>query len=64
MIYDLFRVLDMREVLIVGLIYVDYADGCWQNGVACWFGFTRERDGFKIKPDRLQDQIQTTDTVY
>ncbi len=64
MIYDLPRALDMREALIVGPTYADYADGCRQNGVACRFGFTRERDGFGVDPDRLRDQIQTADAVY
>ncbi len=64
MIYDLPRALDIREALIVGPTYADYADGCRQNGVPCRFGFTRESDGFRVDPDRLRDQIQTADAVY
>ncbi len=63
-IYDLPRALGMREALIVGPTYADYADGCRQNGVPYRFGFTREGDGFRVDTDRLRDQIQTADAVY
>ncbi|MGD8268230.1 MAG: aminotransferase class I/II-fold pyridoxal phosphate-dependent enzyme [Desulfobacterales bacterium] len=64
MIYDLPRALEMREALIVGPTYVDYADGCRLGNVACRFAHARESDHFKVDADRLREQIAPVDAVY
>lgn len=63
-IYDLPRALKMRQALIVGPTYADYADGCRLNGVACRLVQTLETDAFRFNPDALREQIQTVDAVY
>ncbi len=64
MIYDLPRALEMREALIVGPTYADYADGCRLGNVACRFVHARETDDFLVDVDRLREQIEAVDAVY
>ena len=63
-IYDLPRAFNMREALIVGPTYADYADGCRLNGVACRLLPSPESEAFRLDLDALRAQIRTADAVY
>ena len=63
-IYDLPRALGMREALIVGPTYADYADGCRQYGVRCRSWLTRPGDDFRVDPDALREALPAADAVY
>jgi threonine-phosphate decarboxylase len=63
-IHDLPRALNLREVLIAGPTYADYADACRLNGVACRFELAPETDGFELDLDALRVRIPGADAVY
>ncbi len=64
MIYDLPRALGLREALIVGPTYADYADSCLLNGVSCRFLHAREGEDFIVDLNAIRDRIEPAAAVY
>jgi hypothetical protein len=63
-IYSIPRGLSVKEALISGPTYSDYADACRLQGVAPRYCLALERQSFRPDIDRLEKEIGTADTVF
>jgi threonine-phosphate decarboxylase len=63
-IYSIPRGLAVKEALILGPTYSDYADACRLHGVPPRFCLSLEQQSFRPDIDRLEKQIGTADTVF
>jgi threonine-phosphate decarboxylase len=63
-IYTIPRALGLKHPLIVSPTYSDYADSCRMNGVAPSFFITLPEDDFFPDLNKLNDAINSVDTVF